>query len=86
MTDGLPAMALGLDAPEDDVMKQKPRSPNEGVFARGLAWKIISRGILIGITTLTAFYVVYRANPDNLAYAQTIRFCDISFDTINSCI
>ena len=40
VTDGLPAMALGLDKPEDDVMKQKPRSPNEGVFARGLAGKL----------------------------------------------
>lgn len=74
VTDGLPAMALGLDAPEDDVMKQKPRNPNEGVFARGLGWKIISRGFLIGVSTLIAFYVVYRANPNNIAYAQTVAF------------
>ena len=77
VTDGLPAMALGLDKPEDDVMKQKPRSPNEGVFARGLGWKIISRGFLIGISTLIAFYIVYRANPDNLAYAQTVAFATL---------
>ena len=36
VTDGLPAMALGLDQPEGDVMKRKPRNPKEGVFARGL--------------------------------------------------
>ena len=77
VTDGLPAMALGLDEAEDDVMKQKPRHPNEGVFARGLGWKIISRGILIGITTLIAFYIIYRANPDNLAYAQTVAFATL---------
>ncbi len=77
VTDGLPAMALGLDKPEADVMKQKPRSPNEGVFARGLGWKIISRGFLIGISTLIAFYIVYRANPDNLAYAQTVAFATL---------
>lgn len=77
VTDGLPAMALGLDAAEDDVMKQKPRSPNEGVFARGLGWKIISRGFLIGLSTLAAFYIVYRANPDHLAYAQTIAFATL---------
>lgn len=77
VTDGLPAMALGLDEAEDDVMKQKPRSPNEGVFARGLGWKIISRGILIGITTLIAFYITYRANPDHLAYAQTVAFATL---------
>ena len=77
VTDGLPAMALGLDEAEDDVMKQKPRHPNEGVFARGLGWKIISRGFLIGITTLIAFYIIYRRNPDNLAYAQTVAFATL---------
>ncbi|CAH0346924.1 calcium-translocating P-type ATPase, SERCA-type [Bacillus sp. CECT 9360] len=74
VTDGLPAMALGLDKPEGDVMKRAPRSPKEGVFARGLGWKVISRGFLIGISTLIAFMVVYKNDPDNLAYAQTIAF------------
>ncbi len=37
VTDGLPAMALGLDAAEEDVMKRNPRNANEGVFGRGLA-------------------------------------------------
>ena len=40
VTDGLPAMALGLDKPEDDVMKQKPRNPNEGVFRKGIRLKL----------------------------------------------
>ncbi|QED47482.1 calcium-translocating P-type ATPase, SERCA-type [Cytobacillus dafuensis] len=74
VTDGLPAMALGLDQPEDDVMKRKPRNPREGVFARGLGWKVVSRGFLIGIVTLIAFIIVYKANPDKLEYAQTIAF------------
>ncbi|WP_078547238.1 calcium-translocating P-type ATPase, SERCA-type [Litchfieldia alkalitelluris] len=74
VTDGLPAMALGLDQAEDDVMKRKPRSPREGVFARGLGWKVISRGFLIGIATLIAFMIVYNRDPNNLGYAQTIAF------------
>ena len=77
VTDGLPAMALGLDSAEEDVMKRNPRNANEGVFGRGLGWKIISRGFLIGVSTLIAFYVVYRTNPDNLAYAQTIAFATL---------
>jgi P-type Ca2+ transporter type 2C len=77
VTDGLPAMALGLDKPEGDVMKRKPRHPKEGVFARGLGWKIVSRGFLIGISTLIAFLVIYKANPDNLQYAQTIAFATL---------
>ncbi|MBD8068357.1 calcium-translocating P-type ATPase, SERCA-type [Bacillus sp. PS06] len=77
VTDGLPAMALGLDQAEGDVMKRKPRSPREGVFARGLGWKVISRGFLIGIATLIAFMIVYNRNPENLGYAQTIAFATL---------
>ncbi|MFD2760507.1 calcium-translocating P-type ATPase, SERCA-type [Lentibacillus juripiscarius] len=74
VTDGLPAMALGLDQSEDDVMKRGPRNPKEGVFARELGFKIISRGILIGAATLVAFMLAYQGNPDNLVYGQTIAF------------
>ncbi|MGM9925318.1 MAG: cation-translocating P-type ATPase [Bacillus sp. (in: firmicutes)] len=74
VTDGLPAMALGLDRAEGDVMKRKPRHPKEGVFSRGLGWKIVSRGFLIGGVTLLAFMTALHNNPDNLAYAQTIAF------------
>ncbi|RFB19119.1 calcium-translocating P-type ATPase, SERCA-type [Bacillus sp. HNG] len=77
VTDGLPAMALGLDQPEGNLMKHGPRHPKEGVFARGLGWKIISRGFLIGIATLAAFMVVYHRDPNNLGYAQTIAFATL---------
>src|SRR5699024_970960 len=40
VTDGLPAMALGLDKPEEDTMKREPRNPREGIFARGLGFQI----------------------------------------------
>ncbi|GIN37589.1 MULTISPECIES: calcium-translocating P-type ATPase, SERCA-type [Heyndrickxia] len=77
VTDGLPAMALGLDKPEDDVMRRKPRHPKEGIFARKLGWKVISRGFLIGIVTLLAFLTIYHKNPENLAYAQTVAFATL---------
>ena len=77
VTDGLPAMALGLDKPEENVMKRAPRSPNEGVFSRGLGWKVVSRGFLIGIVTLIAFIVVYHDDPEQLEYAQTVAFATL---------
>ncbi|HEY4552853.1 MAG TPA: cation-transporting P-type ATPase, partial [Bacillaceae bacterium] len=77
VTDGLPAMALGLDQPEENVMKRKPRNPREGVFARKLGWKVVSRGFLIGIVTLIAFVIVYHRDPENLPYAQTIAFATL---------
>lgn len=74
VTDGLPAMALGMDQAEGDVMKRKPRSPNEGVFARGLTWKIVSRGFMIGLVTLAAFWFVYQEHDADLTRAQTVAF------------
>lgn len=77
VTDGLPAMALGVDPAEKDTMDQKPRSKNEQIFARGLGWKIVSRGVLIGLTTLGAFWLTLREQPDDLVHAQTVAFATL---------
>jgi Ca2+-transporting ATPase len=54
-TDGLPAIALGVDPPDSDIMSGKPRPKNESIFARGLSEKIFVRGTLIGVCTVFAF-------------------------------
>lgn len=56
-TDGLPAIALGVDPADNDIMRQQPREKKEGIFARGLTEKILIRGTLIGICTLLSFMV-----------------------------
>ncbi|MBX5476588.1 MAG: cation-translocating P-type ATPase, partial [Clostridia bacterium] len=55
VTDGLPALALGVDPPDRDVMRRPPRDPREGVFARGLARLIAVRGVIIGGASLYVF-------------------------------
>ncbi len=77
VTDGLPAMALGVDQPERDTMNRPPRSSRESIFARGLGWKILSRGFLIGISTLAAFWLTLQAHPDDLTKAQTVAFATL---------
>ncbi|WP_042160120.1 calcium-translocating P-type ATPase, SERCA-type [Paenibacillus gorillae] len=79
VTDGLPAMALGVDQAEKDLMQQKPRSAKESIFARRLGWKIISRGLLIGICTLGAFWITLREAPgaQQLVKAQTVSFATL---------
>ncbi|GIP32943.1 calcium-translocating P-type ATPase, SERCA-type [Paenibacillus sp. J2TS4] len=80
VTDGLPAMALGVDQAEKDLMQHKPRSARENIFARRLGWKIISRGILIGLCTLGAFWITLRQNPgdpSHLVKAQTVTFATL---------
>lgn len=56
-TDGLPAIALGVDPADKDIMRRKPRDKGESVFARGLKEKIMLRGSLIGVCTVLAFLV-----------------------------
>lgn len=60
VTDGLPAIALGLEPPEKDIMNRPPRRSDEGFFSGGLMWKIIFRGIFIGLSTLASFSLVMR--------------------------
>ena len=59
-TDGLPAIALGLEPPEEDIMQHPPRKPDESFFAGGLLGKIVWRGIMIGLCTLGSFSMALR--------------------------
>lgn len=80
VTDGLPAMALGVDQPEKDLMEHKPRGATENIFARRLGWKILSRGLLIGLCTLGAFWITLRVAPNDagqLAKAQSVAFATL---------
>lgn len=57
VTDSFPAIALGLEPPEKDIMDKKPRNPRKGIFADGLWNKIVVEGIMIGMLTLLAFSI-----------------------------
>ena len=70
-TDGLPAIALGVDPPDKDIMMQQPREKGESIFARGLWSKIVIRGCLIGICTLLSF-MTGRLYGMDLATCRTI--------------
>lgn len=74
VTDGLPAMALGLDPGDPGIMKRRPRSPQESIFAHGLLRQILTMGSLISISTLLAFIVAFYWGGENLILARTIAF------------
>lgn len=78
VTDGLPAMALGVDPNEKNIMNRPPRNPGESVFSRGLSKKIISRGLQIGLSTVLVFAGVYFVE-NNIALARTMAFCTLVF-------
>ena len=64
VTDSLPALALAFDPAEDDVMKRKPLKAKKGIFTKGMTWRIVYQGIMIGLLTLTAF-ILGIATPDS---------------------
>lgn len=87
LTDTLPAIALGMDPGDPDVMQQKPRNPNESFFAQGAGARIIIEGTLIGLLTIFAFWSGYHKYgfspydthiPENVhEYARTMAFMTI---------
>ncbi len=92
ITDTLPALALGVDPGDPDVMKYKPRNPKDNLF-KGTTLNLLSNGMLIGVLTLIAFIVgikyysgattlfpLYPKNisEDALRHAQTMAFVVLS--------
>ena len=57
VTDSLPAIALGLEPPEKDIMNRPPRDAKKSIFADGLMGKIVVEGFMIGMFTILAFFI-----------------------------
>lgn len=69
ITDCFPALALGIEPGEKDVMHQKPRAKNEGIFAGGLGFDLVYQGILVTILTLAAYFIGYVTSGGELTIA-----------------
>ena len=80
VTDGLPALALGLDPAEEDLMNQMPREPDEAIFSGKMGFNIFSQGIFIGAITLIAFTLGIRNY--SLEIGQTMAFATLSFSQL----
>ena len=79
-TDGLPALALGLDPAEKDIMQIPPRDPNKGIFSGKMGFNIFSQGIFIGLLSLSAFYI--GISFYSLEIARTMAFATLSFSQL----
>ena len=80
VTDGLPALALGLDPAEEGLMNAKPRDPDEAIFSGKMGLNIFSQGIFIGAITLIAF--IAGINHYSLEIGQTMAFATLSFSQL----
>ncbi len=80
-TDSLPAIALGMEPVEKDIMEQRPKPRDEGLFAHGFGVQIILQGFLFGILTLAAFYLGRRFTGQ-LEGGQTLAFLVLALSQV----
>jgi P-type Ca2+ transporter type 2C len=79
VTDSLPALALGMEPAEKDIMKQPPRDPKEGLFARGMGLRIVLQGTVIGAVTLAAYLYGHQFSEET---GRTMAFFTLSFSQL----
>jgi len=77
VTDGAPALALGLEKGDPDIMTDPPRSPTEPVINRDMAIGIGVVGLVDALAVLAVFYLALQRYPGQLAVAQTIAFATL---------
>ena len=68
VTDSLPAIALGMEDVEDDIMTHKPKAKDEGIFAGGLGGRVIAQGFMFGLLTIIAYRVGFNVGYWNHFY------------------
>lgn len=85
VTDSLPALALGTEPIEEDVMEQPPHRQNESVFAGGMGYNILVEGCLIGALSLLAYSLgraIFDVDPSNPVIGRTMAFAALSLSQI----
>ena len=81
ITDSFPALSLGIDPLDEDVMNKPPRNPEESIFS-GYMNYLFFNGLIIGLISLSAFKIGERLYPNSLIHAQTITFLVLSISQL----
>jgi Ca2+-transporting ATPase len=86
ITDCFPALALGMEKPEADVMNRKPRDAKEGIFSDGLGVAVVYQGLLVTIITLVSYFVGHFMETGNLNVGEeSIHGTTMAFLTLAMC-
>ena len=85
ITDGAPALALGMEPPAFDVMERAPRKKDESIFAHGLGINAVYQGVLISILTLVAYWLGSRhlaGGAVNIELGETMAFAVLALSQL----
>ncbi|MBQ3483654.1 MAG: cation-translocating P-type ATPase [Clostridia bacterium] len=86
ITDCFPALALGMEKPEADVMKRKPRDAKEGIFAGGLGAAVVYQGVLVTLITLVSYFVGHYLEAGNFdIHQESVHGTTMAFLTLAMC-
>ncbi len=82
VTDSLPAIALGMEDVETDIMTQKPKPKTEGIFANGLGVRVALQGLMFGLLSLIAFWIGWQGNDTFVMRGQTLAFMVLALSQV----
>ena len=87
ITDCFPALALGLERGEPDIMDRPPRKASDGIFAGGLGVDIAYQGVLIAVITLASYIIGHCMEAGHFAWPHGISYdgMTMAFLTMNMC-
>jgi Ca2+-transporting ATPase len=83
ITDSLPALALGTEACERDIMRRPPRDPKDGIFAGGVGFDVAYQGLFVTILTMAAFFIGERIQNGAWAIANSTDGTTMAFLTLS---
>ncbi len=85
ITDTFPALALGMEKPEEDIMTRKPRSAKEGIFAGGVGFAVAYQGVLVTLLTMLSFFIGHYIEYDTWGFADSEHGITMAFLTLSMC-
>ncbi len=85
ITDCFPALALGMEKPEADVMKRAPRDSREGIFAGGLGAAVAYQGVLVTLITLASYFIGHWYETGNFEITDSVHGTTMAFLTLAMC-
>jgi len=85
VTDCFPALALGMEKGERDIMRRKPRSAGDGIFAGGMGFDVFYQGVIVTMLTLAAYFIGERIQNGSWIIAQSADGMTMAFLTMSMC-
>ncbi len=82
VTDSLPAIALGMEDVEKDIMNQPPKPKTEGIFANGLGVRVVLQGLMFGVLSLIAFWLGWQGDSTRIVHGQTLAFMVLALSQV----